>query len=73
MEEENMQQPLKLTCKQCGHSWFPRSESPTYCPRCYSRAWSVDEPLTPKEFRKKPLKSSVSIDDLRRKLRGNMH
>ena len=34
--------PLK--CKQCGHSWLPRTPRPVECPNCKSRRWDEDEP-----------------------------
>ena len=32
----------KLTCKRCGNSWWPRSETtPKTCPSCRSELWAV--------------------------------
>ena len=33
--------PLKLTCKQCGKKWLPRTENPQRCPNitCQAKDW----------------------------------
>ena len=36
-------------CQSCGHSWIPRTTSPSYCPKCRK---SLPRP-TPKETRGK--------------------
>ena len=31
----------RLTCTRCGHTWFPRTETPPrHCPRCNSPYWA---------------------------------
>ncbi len=42
-----MSEPKKiieqLTCKLCGHEWFPRyfGTTPRICPKCKSRFWNI--------------------------------
>lgn len=64
----------RLTCKQCGHIWIPRTDHPTYCPRCFSRSWFSVIPLKPSElrFKKEDKKSPTleALEELKRKLRG---
>ena len=36
--------PEKLTCKQCGHTWMPRSKFVYRCPerKCMSFSWDEE-------------------------------
>ena len=36
--------PTEKHCLRCGHTWAPRVEVPTCCPRCKSPSW--DKPRT---------------------------
>lgn len=31
----------KVTCRQCGHTWKPRTDSPPLCPACKRTDWNV--------------------------------
>lgn len=31
---------IKYHCKQCGHSWLPRTQNPKQCPACGSHDWN---------------------------------
>jgi predicted Zn-ribbon and HTH transcriptional regulator len=43
----------KLTCKRCGHQWFPRSEAkPAMCPACKNRYWDKERKNKTKKERK---------------------
>ena len=38
----------KLTCKRCGHEWWPRSPGkPIKCPKCQTMRWDKDNDKTP--------------------------
>ena len=44
----------KFGCQSCGHSWIPRTTSPSYCPKCRNRLPSpTPKEATPKETRGK--------------------
>lgn len=33
---------LKLHCKRCGHSWYPKQPEVRICPKCKSAYWDKD-------------------------------
>ena len=57
----------RLTCKQCGHKWIPRTEDPKICPRCMSRDWNRSgRPRKPTDYRLPP--EPNPFDKMRKKL-----
>ncbi len=37
----------QVTCLQCGGIWQPRTDHPSFCPKCLSRKWNVEKVSIP--------------------------
>ena len=45
-----------LTCKHCGHTWIPRQNQVSQCPKCHSRNWDKEPQI---KYRHKTVREGV--------------
>ena len=40
-----------MKCKRCRHTWTPRINKITICPKCKSPYWDIDKQIYPKSIK----------------------